>query len=140
MSDATAPAAENQSHDPLKMVADAMEAAVQAAKDGAADAKATAAEAVPAAAKMLSNLVYNACYGISYGVVFPSVLVARSIPRDNPVVHGFVDGARAAIDMVNEMKPPQAAAVSHSHSGSESAHLSPPILGPDGQPIPHGTA
>jgi hypothetical protein len=132
MSDATAPAAEG--HDPLKMVADAMEAAVQAAKDGAADAKATAAEAVPAAGKMLSNLVYNACYGISYGVVFPSVLVARSIPTNNPVVHGLVDGARAAIDMVNEMRPPAQAAV----AGPESAHSQTSILGPDGQPVSHG--
>jgi hypothetical protein len=130
MSDAKAPAAESQ--DPLKAIADAMETAVEAARQGAAEAKATAAEAVPAAGKMLSNLVYNASYGISYGVVFPSMLVARAIPKDNPVVHGLVDGARAAIDMVNEMKPRL--------SESESAHLAAPILGPDGAPLPHEPA
>jgi hypothetical protein len=30
--------------------------------------------------------------------------VARSIPKNNPIVHGLVDGAHAAIDMVDEMK------------------------------------
>ena len=126
MSEATT--AGGESHDPLKMVADAMEAAVQTAREGAAGAQATVAEAVPAASKVVSNLVYRACYGVSYGVVFPSVLLARSIPKDNPVVHGFVDGARAAIDMVNEMK------------GSALAPPAPgpSILGPDGAPVVSG--
>ena len=35
---------------------------------------------------------------------FPSVLVARSIPKNNPIVHGLIDGAHAAADMVEEMK------------------------------------
>jgi hypothetical protein len=37
-------------------------------------------------------------------VVFPTVLVARSVPKDNPLVHGLVDGAHAAVDMVDEMR------------------------------------
>ena len=37
-------------------------------------------------------------------MVFPAVLVARAIPKENAAVHGFVDGARAAIDMVKEMQ------------------------------------
>jgi hypothetical protein len=90
--------------DPLKAVADAMDAAVKAAKEGAEDARMTAADALPAAGQMLSRLVYNTCYAVSYGVVFPSVLVARSIPANNAAVHGFIDGAHAAIDMVREMK------------------------------------
>lgn len=102
MSNATAVSAEV--HDPLKNVADAMEAAVQSAKEGIASAGATVSEAAPAATKLLSNLLYNTCYGLSYGVVFPSMLVARSIPKNNPVVLGFVDGARAAMDTVDDMK------------------------------------
>ena len=90
--------------DPLKAVADAMEAAVQAARDGAADARETAEKALPIAANMLAKLAYNACYSLSYGVVFPTMLLARSVPRDNAVVHGFIDGAKAAVDMVDEMK------------------------------------
>jgi hypothetical protein len=81
-----------------------MEQAVQAAREGAADAKARVDEALPAVNRFVSRFVYTTCYTISYGVVFPSVLVARSIPRNNPIVHGLVDGAHAAIDMVDEMK------------------------------------
>ena len=93
-----------QGSDPLKAVADALESASAAVKQGAADAGATAAAAVPVARKMMADAVYKACYGISYGVVFPTMLIARSIPPDNPIVHGLVDGSRAAIDMVNEIK------------------------------------
>lgn len=96
--------AQGESYDPMKTVADAMEHAVQAAKDGAADARARVDEALPAVNRFVSRLVYTTCYTISYGVVFPSVLLVRSIPRDNPIVHGFVDGAHAASDMVDEMK------------------------------------
>ncbi|MFO0953101.1 MAG: hypothetical protein U0835_18500 [Isosphaeraceae bacterium] len=130
MSDSTAPAAENM--DPLKSVADAMESAVKAAKDGVTSAGATVSEAAPAAKKLLASVVYNTCYGLSYGVVFPSALIARSVPRDNPIVHGFVDGARAAIDMVDEMK---GKAGGLEGTGGDV----PSILGPDGTPVVHPT-
>jgi hypothetical protein len=97
------------SSDPLKAVADAMDAAVRAAKEGAEDARTTAVEALPAAGQMLSRLVYNTCYAVSYGVVFPTVFVARSLPANNAAMHGFVDGAHAAVDMVREMKHKSAA-------------------------------
>jgi hypothetical protein len=96
--------------DPLKAVADAMDAAVRAAKEGAEDARTTAVEALPAAGQMLSRLIYNTCYAVSYGIVFPTVFVARSIPANNAAVHGFVDGAHAAVDMVREMKQKSSAA------------------------------
>jgi hypothetical protein len=95
---------EAQASDPLKTVADAMEHAVQAAKEGAIDAKARVDQALPGVNRFVSRFVYTTCYTLSYGVVFPSVLVARSIPKNNPIVHGLVDGAHAAIDMVDEMK------------------------------------
>jgi hypothetical protein len=90
--------------DPLRAVADAMDAAVHAVKEGAADAKETAAKAVPAVGLYLSRFVYTTCYTLSYGVVFPAMFVAKSIPTDNAIVHGLVDGARAATDMVVELK------------------------------------
>lgn len=90
--------------DPLKAVADAMEAAVEAAKEGVADARESAEKALPVASGMMAKFAYNACYALSYGVVFPSVLLARSVPQDNALVHGLIDGARAAMDMVDEMK------------------------------------
>ena len=93
----------SEGHDPLKTMADALDAAVQAAKEGAHDAREAAEGMMPEAGTM-SRLVYNACYGLSYGVVFPSVLLARSIPRDNAFFHGMVDGAHAAKDMVTTYK------------------------------------
>jgi hypothetical protein len=93
--------------DPIKAVADAMDAAVKAAQEGAEGARESVAEALPAAGQLLSRIVYKTCYGISYGVVFPTMLAARAIPKDNAAVHGFIDGAQAAMDMVDEMKPPK---------------------------------
>jgi hypothetical protein len=101
MHDESAPAA---STDPLKAVADALDAAVQATKEGAEKARATAADALPAASQFLSTAVYKTCYSISFGIVFPTVLLARSLPKNNAAVHGFIDGAQAAIDMIHDMK------------------------------------
>jgi hypothetical protein len=106
-------AAKTSSHDPLKTVADALDTAVKAAKDGATDAKATAGKVLPAAGRFLSRFVYTTSYTLSYGVVFPAMLLAKSIPPNNAIVHGFVDGAHAANDLVVQMKhrrlepPPQ---------------------------------
>jgi len=102
-------AAEASSVDPLKTVADALETAVRAAKDGAADAKATVEKALPAASRFLSRFVYTTSYTLSYGIVFPAVLIAKSIPTNNAMVHGFIDGARAATETVNQLKSRQLA-------------------------------
>jgi hypothetical protein len=91
-------------NDPLKTVADALEAAVQAAKDGASNAREAAANFLPESGNILSQWTYRACYAISYGLVFPSVLIAQSIPQNNAFVHGLIDGAHAAKDMAAEMK------------------------------------
>ena len=97
-------AAKTASRDPLKTVADALDTAVKAAKDGAADAKATAGKMLPAAGRFLSRFVYTTSYTFSYGVVFPAMLLAKSIPPNNAIVHGFVDGAHAASDQVSQIK------------------------------------
>ena len=99
--------------DPLKSVADAMDAAVNAAKEGVEKARATAIDAVPAASQFLSRAVYKTCYSVSFGVVFPTMLIASFIPKNNAAVHGLVDGAHAAIDLVNEMKAKSASDASH---------------------------
>jgi len=89
---------EAQAADPLRTAADAMVLAVQAAKDGAADAQAKVSEMMPALGGFLSRLTYTTCYAVSYGVVFPTLLVVRTVPKDNAIVHGLVDGALAARD------------------------------------------
>ena len=96
------------SGDRLKGVADALETAVQAARDGAADARSAVEKALPAASRFVSRFIYTTSYTFSYGIVFPTVLIAKSIPSDNALVHGLVDGARAASDAVNEWKSSRA--------------------------------
>jgi hypothetical protein len=90
--------------DPLKTVADALEAAVQAAKDGASNAREAAAGMLPESGSVLSQIAYKTCYAISYGLVFPSALIAQAVPKDNALVHGLIDGAHAARDMAAELK------------------------------------
>ena len=90
--------------DPLRTAADAMALAAQAAKDGAADAQARVSETMPAINRFLSRLTYTSFYALSYGVVFPTLLLVRSIPQENAIVHGLVDGGAAARDAVAKMK------------------------------------
>jgi hypothetical protein len=96
--------AEAQSLDPLKTVAEAMDGALQAVHHAAVDAKAAFDKGLPGVKRFVSQFVYKTCYTISYCVVFPAVLVARSIPKDNPIVHGLVDGAHTAVERVHETK------------------------------------
>jgi hypothetical protein len=99
--------------DPLKAVADALDTAVRATKDGVEKARATATSAMPAAGDILTQAAYKTCYGISFGVVFPTMLLVRSIPKDNAAVHGLIDGAQAALDLVKEMKAKSASSEPH---------------------------
>jgi hypothetical protein len=95
--------AESAAHggsDPLKTVADAMDDAVKAIKDGAGEVAASVNDAIPAARGLFARLAYTTTYSISYGLVFPAVLVVRAIPKENALVHGLIDGARAATDAV----------------------------------------
>ncbi len=102
------------SRDTLRTVADAWDIAMQAAKDGASSATAMAEQALPATSRFLSRMVYAMSYSFSYGCVFPVAYVAKSLPANNAVMNGIVDGARAANDWVDELKhsepaPPPAA-------------------------------
>jgi hypothetical protein len=90
--------------DPLKAVADAMQTAVDAAKDGVADARASAEQMAPAVGRFFSRFVYTTSYTISYGLVFPTMFLVSAVPKDNALVHGLVDGGRAARKKVHEIK------------------------------------
>lgn len=52
----------------------------------------------------LARGVYRSSYAVSYGMVFPIILVARFIPKNNPLIYGVIDGSRAAIDSVERIK------------------------------------
>jgi hypothetical protein len=46
----------------------------------------------------MSRMIYSGAYALAYGVVYGTVFVAQSLPQENPVMHGFRDGGRAAMD------------------------------------------
>ena len=48
----------------------------------------------------VSRVSYNGAYAIAFGIVYTVVFVTQFIPQDNPVMDGFSDGARGAIDAV----------------------------------------
>ncbi len=105
--------------DPLKSIADAMEAAVEGTKEGMTRASEAVENMLPQANDLLSRFAYKTCYAISYGVVFPCVMIARSVPQNNAMVHGFIDGSRAARDMVDEIK---SKSTQHSPASVEGSH------------------
>jgi hypothetical protein len=92
-----------QSGDPLAAVADAMQSAAESIGQGAAAARDAAAAAIPSAGQFANRMLYTTCYAVSYGVVFPLALVALSVPQNNPLVHGIIDGSRAARTKVDEL-------------------------------------
>jgi hypothetical protein len=73
-----------------------MDLAVRAAQQGAADARVAAERFAASGGLFLARFVYTTCYAASYGVVFPTMMIARSIPRENAAVRGLIDGAGAA--------------------------------------------
>src|SRR5215469_1837493 len=46
----------------------------------------------------MSRMIYSGSYALAYGIVYATVFVAQSLPQENPVMHGFHDGGRAAMD------------------------------------------
>ena len=48
----------------------------------------------------ISGMIYSGSYALAYGVVYAAVSVAQSLPQENPVMHAFRDGGRAAIDEI----------------------------------------
>jgi len=72
-----------------------------ARREAAATSRNDAVEGEPSAAsarQTISRIIYSGSYAIAYGVVYAAVFVAQSLPRENPVMHGFQDGGRAAMD------------------------------------------
>ncbi len=96
----------NPSQDVIETATGTLNVVRTAAQRGAADATEAANQAWTATGRIVGRFVYNTCYTISYGVVFPSVLLARSIPVNNEVVRGLIDGAQAARHKVDELYRP----------------------------------
>src|SRR6266852_3389842 len=64
----------------------------------ASEAPDTASEAGYSALQTISRMIYTGSYALAYGVVYATVFIAQSLPQENPVMHGFRDGGRAAMD------------------------------------------
>jgi hypothetical protein len=71
------------------------------ASGGVTPAEATA-EAGSDMLQTMSRMIYSGSYALAYGVVYATVFVAQSLPQDNPVMHGFRDGGRAAVDEISQ--------------------------------------
>lgn len=104
MSDESAAAAAPNETDPLRSISDAMREAITNASDDASRAHEKLCEASAGLGNSVSRFAYTSSYMLSYGIVYASVFVARSVPQDNPIVEGFIDGGRAAMEALNEAR------------------------------------
>jgi hypothetical protein len=90
--------------DPLHSISEAMRDAINTASEDATKARERLRDAGEGLTHSASRFAYTSSYMISYGIVYATVFVAKSIPQDNPIVEGFIDGGRAAIEALNEAK------------------------------------
>jgi hypothetical protein len=82
----------------MHSVAAAMRDAAATASDHAAQVKQSAGEIGSNALHSLSRMTYTGSYILAYGVVYAAVFIAQTLPQENPIMHGFRDGGRAAMD------------------------------------------
>jgi hypothetical protein len=61
-----------------------------------------AAEAGSDMLQTASRMIYSGSYALAYGVVYAAVFVVQMMPQDNPVMHGFRDGGKAAMDELSQ--------------------------------------
>ena len=61
-----------------------------------------AAEAGSDMLQTASRMIYSGSYALAYGVVYAAVFVVQMMPQDNPVMHGFHDGGKAAMDELSQ--------------------------------------
>ena len=62
-------------------------------------------EAAEAGGDMLqtaSRMIYSGSYALAYGLVYATVFVVQMLPQDNPMMHGFHDGGKAAMDELSQ--------------------------------------
>ena len=79
-------------------IPDAMREAAATAPEHGTRVKQAASKAGPKALETVSQMFYTGSYVLAYGVVYATVFVAHSLPQDNPIMRGFRDGGKAAVD------------------------------------------
>ncbi|NKC12843.1 MAG: hypothetical protein GKR94_11770 [Gammaproteobacteria bacterium] len=73
-----------------------LESAAAAMREGASDARTAARKFWPTLSRATSLVAYSSCYYVSYGVVYSATVLCEVFPKNNPIVDGLADGARAA--------------------------------------------
>ena len=101
MAASTAAKTDTEEDSAMHSVAAAMRDAASTASEHAAQVKQTAGEVGSSALHSLSRMTYTGSYILAYGVVYAAVFIAQSLPQENPIMHGFRDGGRAAMDELN---------------------------------------
>ena len=64
--------------------------------------RAAAAEAGSDMLQTASRMIYSGSYALAYGLVYATVFVVQLLPQDNPMMHGFHDGGKAAMDELGQ--------------------------------------
>ncbi len=75
---------------------------VEMAAEHAARPETAAAEAGPDMMQTVSRTIYSGSYALAYGIVYATVFVVQLLPQDNPMMHGFHDGGKAAMDELGQ--------------------------------------
>ena len=86
----------------MQAVAAAMRDAAATASEHVAKVKESTSDAGISALESISRMVYTGSYVLAYGAVYATVFVARSLPQENPIMRGFYDGGRAALDELED--------------------------------------
>ncbi len=66
--------------------------------DGTPEIQLSGAGVLPATGRFLGRIIYNTSYAVSFGVTLPVMMVVHVVPKENALVHGLIDGGRAARD------------------------------------------
>ena len=87
----------------------AQETAAPQAKTGllcqvAAKSKSLVQQVVPATQLALTSAAYHSGYYLAFGVTFPTLFAVHMIPGGRRMVSGFVDGAVAARDYLDNLE------------------------------------
>ena len=86
----------------MQAVAAAMRDAAATASEHATKVKESTSEAGTTALESISRMVYTGSCVLAYGAVYATVFVARSMPQENPMMRGFREGGRAALDELED--------------------------------------
>jgi hypothetical protein len=86
----------------MRSVAAAMRDAATTASEETTEVEPSAGDLGSDAMQWLSRMTYTGSYVLAYGVVYAAVFIAQSLPQENPIMHGFRDGGRAAADQLDD--------------------------------------